>query len=462
MLHGKSGLGKSSLLNAGVIPKLKKNENTIIIPVRFNNYNKDTLQYPLDILEDKISHFSNTNCFLDKIESENRSLWQQIKCMHNAIDYKQNILLVFDQFEELFTYPQGVGEVAESLAELLYNRIPKSFQRMLRLKQRKSPDLLTDEQWEFIQKPLNLKLVFSIRSDKMSLLDGLSTQIPNIFRYCYELKPLTRKQAEMAIIEPAKKQGVFNSASFDYDPGTLEAILNFLTQKDQRPIESFQLQILCQYIEENVVIKNNNALVKLSEVGDLAEIYRNYYGFSINKLGSKEEQKLAKIFIEEGLIFDEEQRRISMYEGQIYRDFDINDDLLGKLVDTHLIRAEPHSSGGYMYELSHDTLVAPILKQREQRQFEERQGKRRKKIIRFLIIVVIPIFLLLISFDLSSKGGFLESIAQSLFDEKQVQKWFKEIRKRDWDNMIAAVIGIPILVFSLLSPIYIIHEIVSG
>jgi uncharacterized protein HemX len=43
------------------------------------------------------------------------------------------------------------------------------------------------------------------------------------------------------------------------------------------------------------------------------------------------------------------------------------------LVDSHLLRAEPSLRGGYTYELSHDTLVAPILKAKTERMEEERQ-----------------------------------------------------------------------------------------
>ena len=462
VLYGKSGLGKSSLLNAGVLPGLQKKNNTLIIPVRFSNYNEDGLQYPLDILEEKISQFSNQACFLEKIEAENITLWQHVKCMHTDEENPQNLLLVFDQFEELFTYPRGIAEVADSLSELLYNQMPKSFQRMLRMVSRRNPDLLTDEQWDFLDRPLNLKMVFSIRSDKMSLMDELSTHIPNILRNCYELKPLTRQQAEMAIVEPAKKAGAFNSPAFEYEPKALDAILNFLTQNDQRPIESFQLQILCQYIEENIVINDKKTFVKMKKIGDLAEIYRNYYGFSIKKTGSEEEQKLARIFIEEGLIFEEEQRRISLYEGQIERDYDISDNLLRKLVDTHLIRAEPHSSGGYTYELSHDTLVAPILKQKAQRQAEERKGKRRKKWKRFLMLFGIPIGLIFIAADISRKDGILEFFAGMIIGENHANEVFSSIRSKDWDEVFLGIIALVITVFIILSPLYVIHEIISG
>jgi hypothetical protein len=228
--------------------------------------------------------------------------------------------------------------------------------------------------------------------------------MPQILLNCYELKPLSRQQAEEAIVSPAQKSGEFQSPLFTYQPEALQKILDYLTQKGTKPIESFQLQILCQFVEETLIIARNDTSVEENDLGELEAIYRNYYENSLKKLGTEEEQHKARIFIEEGLIFAKEERRITLYEGQIHGTFDISEELLQRLSDTHLIRSEPHSSGGYMYELSHDTLVAPILKAKAQRYQSERlkqaqqqlvevRAKRKKKIIRALLLFGIPAIL---------------------------------------------------------------------
>ena len=40
VLYGKSGYGKSSLINAGIIPKLKENESWSHFSIRFNNFSE--------------------------------------------------------------------------------------------------------------------------------------------------------------------------------------------------------------------------------------------------------------------------------------------------------------------------------------------------------------------------------------------------------------------------------------
>jgi hypothetical protein len=409
VLYGKSGLGKSSLLNAGVIPKLEKENQYCVLPVRLGSYTQESLKHPLDIVEEKIAEFYHQESFLDKIEPEDISLWQQIKSLELTLPNPTTFLLVLDQFEELFTYPEGITDFAEALADLLYSRVPKSFQRALRLATRTNPDLLTIEQAEFLDRPVNIKVLMSIRSDRMSLLDSLSSHIPSILMNCYELKPLSRSQAEEAIISPAQKAGQFQSQPFTYQPEALKKVLDYLTQNNAKPIESFQLQILCHYVEENIVIAKNDTYVEEKDLGDLETVYQNYYHNSIKKLESKDEQVKAQVFIEEGLIFEKEERRITLYEGQIQSMFEVGSELLRKLADTHIIRSEPHSSGGYMYEVSHDTLVAPILKakaRRYQRQKEEnvqqellkkKKGRKRKIIRAIVLLAGLAFFVLLIS-----------------------------------------------------------------
>lgn len=453
VLYGRSGLGKTSLLNAGVLPKLENEHQYCIIPVRFGSWVQDNRKHPLDIVEEKFEEMTRQENFLNNIESEDISLWQHIKNLELTLPNQTTLLLVFDQFEELFTYPEGVPDFAKALADLLYCRMPKEFQRALRLATRSNANLLTLERSEFLERPVKLKVLMSIRSDRMSLLNSLSSQIPSVLLNCYELKPLSREQAEKAVISPAQKVGEFQSPPFTYHPEALKKILDYLTQNGAKSIESFQLQILCQFIEENIVIGRNDTHVEEHDLGELETIYTNYYDNNLKKLGTEDEQRKARIFIEEGLIFAEEERRTTLFEGQIYSKFAISPELLSSLVDTHLIRSEPHSSGGYVYELSHDTLVAPILKakslrfeneqlQRAQQQLLEIKAKRKTKIKRALFIFLTPVIIFIL---------FL------------VLVYFADIfRGNDFVKTLLLIIGIPVLVFYAIYAIFLILLFLAG
>ncbi len=263
-----------------------------------------------------------------------------------------------------------------------------------------NPEILSKEEMELLYKPLKVKILLAIRSDKMSLLNRLNQHIPTILQKVYELRPLKREQAEDAILNPAEIPNdyqEFESPCFEYEDESLDKILNYLTRNNEKDVEPFQLQTVCQYVEEHIVIEKHDVIISPEDLGDMEDIYQNYYDNQIRKIDSPVDRQLARRLIEEDMIFDEEERRLSIYEGQIFSK-GVNRELLEKLTDTHLIRAEPSPEGGFSYEISHDTLVPPILKSKKQRveqeeeeteREENRKEKRKKRAMIFSFIFLI-------------------------------------------------------------------------
>ncbi|MEZ4955477.1 MAG: hypothetical protein R2825_18085 [Saprospiraceae bacterium] len=373
VVHARSGLGKSSLLNAGIIPHIVEEGEYTPITIRFGAYRQENGQnLPLNITRSRVGeHLHSAEAsFLDELLENDGSLWYMFAREHTFDLGRRKFLLIFDQFEELTTYPEtAVHSFKTQLAELFYSQIPERFRQPVEMEVA-SPKILTRSQLSLLHEPLQLKIVLAIRSDRISLLDQLSTHLPLVKRSWFELGSLTEQQAEEAILSPAYKAGSFLSPIFDFEDEAIEAMLSFLTKGHSENIESFQLQILCQSIEQKV-IQQGLKMVTLADLGNIQEVYENYYEDRIRSLGSMEDQNAARQFIEDGLIFEEEERRLSLYEGQIHSTFGISDELLRRLVDTHLIRREPSAKGGYLYELSHDTLVAPVLKAKAVRVAEE-------------------------------------------------------------------------------------------
>lgn len=170
----------------------------------------------------------------------------------------------------------------------------------------------------------------------------------------------------------------FESPSFEYEDEALDKILDYLTRRNEKDIEPFQLQTVCQYVEEHIVIENKDVTISPDDLGNMEDIYQNYYDNQIAKIENGQERQLARRLIEEDMIFEEEERRLSIYEGQIFSK-GVNRELLEKLTNTHLIRAEPSPEGGFSYEISHDTLVPPILKSKEERLGKEKRNRNKRK-----------------------------------------------------------------------------------
>ena len=396
VLYGKSGLGKSSLLNASVVPELQRERNYHPLMIRFNNYDEELDLTPVTIFNNIIQSLSSEESYIDQIPVAEVSLWQSLKKLQLTRDaYSEGkFILVFDQFEELFTYPEGIEKFALQLSDLLNRRIPSEFRKNLRRALTVDTDLqekITPEEKERLLAPLDVKVLISIRSDRLSQLNSLKDYIPEILMHSYELQPLNEEQARNCIVKPAELDGNFISPKFYYADETLDHILSFLqkdsakTKKRKAPIESFQLQIICQYIESKVINGDISAyddrlVVQKSDLDiNLDTILQQYYDQEISKLPHNE-QPVARRLIEDGLILADEQRRTSLDIGILKKRFpDVTSNLLNKLVETRIVRAEPNSFGGVSYELSHDTLIEPILRRRREREEQKRIQEEKEK-----------------------------------------------------------------------------------
>lgn len=400
VLHGKSGLGKTSLIQAGVIPQLEASEKKKLpfepITFRFNSFHPKNPQNVTHIAEANIDREPS---FLDSLPVKYVSLWHALKSKQlsqGAPAKKQSYLLIFDQFEELFTYPEEEVEAfGHDLADLVNRVVPAEFRKVLRREEVVNPELkekLAEEGVrEWLNSEIDVKILIAIRSDKFNLLDRLSNYIPSILLNSRILEALNREQAAEAILEPAIMKGEFESPVFQYSDTAKDKILDFLTSDDTRRVEGFQLQILCRHIEENLIkfssSKNKKSAGKIQITrpkdsanpyvvedvdADFANILRNYYDDQVTKLNA-EDQMLARKFIEDELIA--EGRRVSLDRAVIKAD--VSDDLLYSLVNSRLIRREPNSLGGFSFEISHDTLLDPIMQARNERQIVEREQADR-------------------------------------------------------------------------------------
>lgn len=354
VVHGKSGLGKSSLLNAAVIPLLENEYNWSVLKIQFKAWIKTRTDTPLSIIKEILSlEHTNMSPNLEQLLKDDYSLWAIAK--KRQIMYKQPTLLVFDQFEELFTFPkEAVREFKEQMSEISQYNLPNRV-----LYTTKNFDL-SQEELDILYEPLSIRMIFVIRSDRMHLMDKLSDHLPNILRSCYELKALKPADACDAIIRPAQhSEGDYLSPIFNYDETALNKIILFL-QDDNGRIEAIQLQTLCQVFEQKV-INENIIFFDAESIGDLKDIISNYYLNQIASLNDEAKQLSAHKLIEEGLVLESEKLRLTMHEGQIKALFNVEEDLLIELVNIRLLRSDTASKGGYNYELAHDTLIDPVL-----------------------------------------------------------------------------------------------------
>jgi len=371
ILYGKSGYGKSSLINAAILPELINKHNLDPISIRFYTFQETEQEHNILLSKNYNSILPQGPVLSLEIIKDN-SLWYAAKARQFSKN-NQPFLLVFDQFEELFTYPERqIKEFVSQLAELLRSGIPQRVEQILNLNQ------LEENELDIIYETIPVKVIFVIRNEFLYLLEKFSSLLPNILRHSYELLALSREDARLAIVEPASQSGDFASPKFQYNNNALNNILDFLGDDDAR-IEAIQLQTLCQAFERKIVTEGDQITEDETKETNLKLILNNYYQTQLTDNRILEYKEIAQQIIEEELVVETDAGkgvRVALHELSLKAKFSTLmgengniklDALLDSLVELYLLRKETDNRRGDTYELAHDRLVTPVLSAKHQR-----------------------------------------------------------------------------------------------
>ncbi len=376
VLYGQSGLGKSSLLNVAILPEMQQ-QGYHLIQVRLGANSPDNLTSPLRNTVQAIADEEGflAPSILDELVELDNSLWYFAKSFH-LNSHKQKLLIVFDQFEELFTYEQrDIEDYVKNLAELLNTSLPQRYRNALESFPREE---ITADVAERLFEPMEVKVIFGIRSNRYHLLERLTTHLPNILRNNLELQPLQAEGARAAITRPASRSDKnYESEAFHYDDDVIADMLSFLTIKG-RPIGGTLLQILCAHIEKELVIEEGHQQITKEFLPPLARVIDDYYHSRVRQFLPVQQRNIRRL-IEDGLVQETNDggMRLSMHQAQIEDRYRLSEEVLETLVEEGLLRREPYLRGGVTYELTHDSLLEPILKSKAT--FQEQEAQRLKE-----------------------------------------------------------------------------------
>jgi len=418
VVFAKSGMGKTSLLNAGLMQRLR-DEDHVPIRITFTEKGTDPIMAVYTAMED-FGKTCKEKFGYEYTPGPKGLLWEFFKLAEvwSHEDALLTPVLVFDQFEELFTLHNSSQrqEFIAQLADIVRGRVPQALLTAQVLAERSS----------YSAAPPKVRIVLSIREDYLGLLEEFSREIPEILDKRFRLLPLKRKEAEEAIVKPATIENEkIQSAVIDYEPQTVKEMLDFLCRRLSREekarrglfvwilqrvlkalrlhreedwgkptdeVEPFQLQLLCQYIETEVVggrktdqerAKVTIAPADLGGREGMKRILKNFYREQVKSLPSVWTRRKVRELCESHLIIAP-GLRLSHAEEYIQRKTRLKHDVLQSLVDLRLLRSESRGDRIY-YELSHDTLVEPIRTVRR-----ERKRRRNWIIAIVLMLILIP------------------------------------------------------------------------
>ncbi len=363
VVYAKSGLGKTSLLQAGVAQPLR-DESYLPLFVRVNDVKQGPRRGVLSGVRDSaLRHQVEYN------PGSGLSLWHFFKTAEFWLaDRLLTPVLVLDQFEELFTLhaPEARAAFLRELGYLVRGVRPEVTDS--------SPQIEP-----FTDSAPEVRIVISLREDYLGSLEEAADNIPQILDHRFRLTPLTVQAATEALEGPARVQNQrLVTQPFTYRPDTVKAILAYLTERTKTrsvtlsPVEPFHLQLICQRVETLVANSQRQGVqgveISLSDLGGergLKATLRDFYKNVINPIEPRGTRRKVRRLCEQYLI-SPEGRRLSLEQGEIKRILKLDAQTLRSLVDRRLLRSDQRADSWY-YELSHDSLVAPILATRKAR-----------------------------------------------------------------------------------------------
>jgi photosystem II stability/assembly factor-like uncharacterized protein len=357
IVYAKSGLGKTSLLNAGVAPRLRDAGNLPLF-VRVNDIERGPLHSVFEGVRAEAERQQ-----VEYVPGDSSSLWSFFKTVEFwRGDLLLTPVLIIDQFEELFTL-QSEGAREAFLSELSY------------LVRGVPPPSESETESKLDEAPPAIRLVLSLREDFLGLLEEASDHIPEIMDHRYRLAPLSYEMASEAITRPAAiEHSKIATKVFSLEPSLVTSILDYLTRsatgaQAKQHVEPFHLQLICQRIEKVAALRqqatNGEVVLSFKDIGGepaLADTLESFYSDAIRSLPGRHLRSAARMLCEQFLI-SPEGRRLSVEGRELRLQLKLPPEILNDLVERRLLRTDRRSDSTY-YELSHDALVQPVLEGR--------------------------------------------------------------------------------------------------
>lgn len=244
LLYGKSGIGKSSILNAGVIPASRRH-NFLPILVRFSH--KESHSYLFQIHEaiaaamlpdskddagdgpeerkkrdEKLA--KRIKEVVERKDGEEESVYEYFHrhTFHDENGERVKLLIIFDQFEEIFTLQADESKKKKFFADLadFLNGVMPSYLQNLSVAQHEVQDEIDISQNDNLDDMLadidlginnelpeyvndnEIHLVFTIREDFLSEFEYYTASIPSLKHNRYGLRPINDEQASQIILRP--------------------------------------------------------------------------------------------------------------------------------------------------------------------------------------------------------------------------------------------------------------------
>jgi len=376
VLFGRSGLGKTSLLKAGLFPALR-NEELLPVYVRLEH----AIAAPP--LRDQVWQALAAACGNETTQTSKplpaEELWTYFHRRDAEFWSQLNRpvmpVIVFDQFEEIFT----LGDIGESLrqrsavflaelADLVENRPPASVKKQL------EQDPPAASKYEF--RRATVKLVLSFREDFLAEIEQLKPQMPSLMINRLRLLPMNGTQAYAVITEAG--------SSLVADEEARRLLQLAWKNKPDPPVDPAEfphmeidpalLSVVCRELNS----KRLAAQPPLQRVtadlmkGSDREILKGFY-----ERGTEGLDPRVRKFVEDELITQQGFRDSRDWEDAQAKP-GVTSEALELLIRGRLLRGDERQ-GRRRLELTHDVLAKVVMESRDQRRADLREKEQQEE-----------------------------------------------------------------------------------
>ena len=365
VLYGGSGVGKTSVLRAGVIPELQNAPHAAV--VFFNTWQQPEFETALKTaVAAAVSQRAVSPVSLDSLKPLDEFVLECTRLLRGSI------FLIFDQFEEYFLYhgPTAAEHGFDAELARLVNR-----------------------------RNIDARLMLSLREDGLSKLDRFQGRIPNLLSNMLRLDHLNRQAAERAIRNPLERYNETptpGSHAVEIEKALVEALLadrdlmhpaETIVRGEQSPgaeekFETPLLQLVLTRIwdEERQARSNILRLSTLRRLGGAKRIVDRYLATVMTRLTRAECDTAAQTF---RFLVTPDGSKIASTVSALAGSAELPEEkvqhVLTRLAEARILRTVATPGQPPRYEIFHDVLGAAIS---DWRTIYVRRRERRRRLLR--------------------------------------------------------------------------------
>jgi len=376
VLFGQSGLGKTSLLQAGLFPRLRR-ESLLPVPIRLD-YAAGAPELAAQV-KAAIARALEATGLAEALRPEpTETLWEYFHHADSRLEDRDgkpiSLVLVLDQFEELFTLGSAGQESRsrtapfhEELADLIENRAPATLEEQFE----GEPGLVE----RFIFDRQDYRVLICLREDYLPHLEVLRGRMPSIGQNRMRLTRMSGLQAFEAVIKagnglvslPVCREIVRFVAG---SPGKEAASGNGRPEEEDLAgleVEPSLLSLVCRELNNRRLEQQLPEITADLLAGSSARILHDFYGRCL-----ADQLPAVRAFVEDELLTDSGFRENIALEKarKMLAQCGAPASAIDELVKRRLLHVEERLEIQRV-ELAHDVLTPVIQRSRDERQQRE-------------------------------------------------------------------------------------------